>query len=325
MISFIRIIFWLIAVLTISAKCYGVEKDNIAPVERLYFTYYFDNPAYIDQADSILNEVRLELADLLGDTLVYKPSVYLLNDVHQFKKIVHGVFPDWGAAAAFPAGKLIAVKSPDHFHYNKSLAELLRHEFAHLALAARTGIRKVPRWFDEGMAMVVSSEWGWTNNLAMSKAALFGEFIPLKEIENLNRFDEGKASVAYAQSYLAVNYLYEEYDQETITIFLDEIARGSLIDDALMASIGSDYAGFEKEYQFYLKRRYNLVTIFTDTMYFWLALAIIVIIGAFLQYRRRRKYYKKWQEEEKFQSTDFDYGDPDKPEQIDDEDKPWQN
>jgi len=315
----------LITVLALSSICYGVEKDNITPIERLYFTYYFDNPAFIEQADSVLNEVRLDLADLLGDTLAYKPSVYLLEDVHQFRKIVRGVFPDWGAAAAFPAGKLIAVKSPDRFRINKSLAELLRHEYAHLALASRTGIRNVPRWFDEGMAMMVSTEWDWTNNMAMSKAALFDEFIPLEEIENLNRFNEDKASVAYAQSYLAVTYLFEEYGRETITIFLDEITRGSLIDEALIASIGSNYAGFEKEFQFYLKRRYNLVTIFMDTMYFWLALAIIVIIGGFLQYRRRRKYYKKWQEEEKYQSTDFDYGNPDNPEQIDDEDKPWQN
>jgi hypothetical protein len=34
-------------------------------------------------------------------------------------------------------------------------------------------------------------------------------------------------------------------------------------------------------------------------------------------------YYKKWEEDEKYQSTDFDYGDPDNPEQIDDEDEPW--
>lgn len=315
----------LITVLVLVAICYGTEKGDIPPVERAHFTYYFDNPAYIERADSVLNAVRLELAVLLGDTLGYKPSVYLLEDIHQFRKIVRGVFPDWGAAAAFPAGKLMAVKSPDRFRYNKSLTELLRHEYAHLALSARTGIRNVPRWFDEGMAMMVSTEWGWTNNLAMSKAALFDEFIPLEEIENLNRFNEGKASVAYAQSYLAVTYLFEEYGRETITIFLDEITRGSLIDEALMASIGSNYAGFEKEFQFYLKKRYNIATIFTDTMYFWLALAIIVIIGALLQYRRRRKYYKRWQDEEKFQSTDFDYGNPDHPEQIDDEDKPWQN
>jgi len=36
-----------------------------------------------------------------------------------------------------------------------------------------------------------------------------------------------------------------------------------------------------------------------------------------------KEYYKKWEEEEKLHSTDFDYGDPDNPEQTDDE-EPWQ-
>ncbi|MCK4461083.1 MAG: LPXTG cell wall anchor domain-containing protein, partial [candidate division Zixibacteria bacterium] len=69
---------------------------------------------------------------------------------------------------------------------------------------------------------------------------------------------------------------------------------------------------------------FNIATLFMDTMFFWLGLAMIVIIAAFLRYRKRRKYYKQWEEEEKLHSTDFDYGDPDNPEQIDD-DEPWRS
>jgi hypothetical protein len=52
-------------------------------------------------------------------------------------------------------------------------------------------------------------------------------------------------------------------------------------------------------------------------------LALIVIVAAFVRYKRRRQYYKKWAEDEKLQSKDFDYGNPDKPEQADEEDEPW--
>jgi hypothetical protein len=61
-----------------------------------------------------------------------------------------------------------------------------------------------------------------------------------------------------------------------------------------------------------------------DTMYFWMALALILILGGYLQFRRRRAYYKKWEKEDQYESKDFDYGDPDQPEQPDDEDdEPW--
>ncbi|MBU2652748.1 MAG: hypothetical protein KKA81_17610, partial [Bacteroidetes bacterium] len=68
--------------------------------------------------------------------------------------------------------------------------------------------------------------------------------------------------------------------------------------------------------------RYNLITILADTMWLWLFLAMIVVVGAFMRYRKRREYYKKWEREEKLQSTDFEYGDPDMPEEPDD-DEPW--
>ena len=65
------------------------------------------------------------------------------------------------------------------------------------------------------------------------------------------------------------------------------------------------------------------MSLFGDLYFIWIIFAAIVVICFVLGYRRRRKYYRKWEEEEKYQSTDFDYGDPDNPEQADDEDKPW--
>ncbi len=313
----------LLAVLSVFPR--ATVASDIEPVEREHFVYYFDSPQHIDYADSVLNGVRLELIALLRDTLSYKPAVYLLEDLDYFREVIRGNFPDWGAAAAVPMARLMAIKSPDRYNLNKPLQELLKHEYSHLAVAHRTGIRSVPRWFDEGMAMLVSSEWGWSHNLAMSKAAIFGEFIPLREIENLNRFSDGKAQVAYSQSYLAVRYIQREYGDRGLVIFLDEIARGALISEALTASTGATYREFEEEFNEYLSQRFNVASLFLDTMWFWLALAMIVVIGAFLRYRKRRQYYKKWEEEEKYQSTDFDYGDPDHPERIDDEDEPWRS
>lgn len=296
-----------------------------AGAEREHFIYYFDNLEQVEYCDSVLNLAREELSAFLGQTISYKPSVYMLNDLPRFEKIVQGVFPDWGAAAALPRAKLIAIKSPDHFKLGKPLGELLRHEYAHLALASRVGNRKIPRWFNEGSAMVFSSEWGWSENMAMSKAAVFNEFLDLREIDDLNRFKDNKAQLAYAQSYWAVRYLQDEYGAQAITIFLDEIAGGSLIDEALLAAVGSNYSDFDREYRTFLATKFNILTFYVDTMYFWFALAIILIIGGLMKYKQRRKFYEKWENEEKLQSTDFDYGDPDNPEQIDDEDRPWES
>lgn len=91
-----------------------------------------------------------------------------------------------------------------------------------------------------------------------------------------------------------------------------------------MLSTGSEYAGFEKEFQTYWSGRYNLVTFLSDMLWLWVALAAVVVLAAFLRYRKRRTYYKKWERQEKYESSDFDYGDPDHPEQVDD-DEPWKS
>lgn len=299
------------------------DRNGFLVIERNNAIFHVMSTRYLDIADSILAATKRRLFELTHDTLPYKPAVYIVENAQVFDRLLRGHFPDWGAAAALPEREAIVIKSPAVFNLGKSLPELLAHEYTHLVIAHRCGFYAAPRWFDEGMAMLMSTEWSWSDNLAMGKAAIFQEFIPLKEIKNVNRFNESKAQIAYAQSYLAVDYLIHEYGKEAIDRFLTQIAQGKSVDDALVAASGANYREFQQEFENYLNTRYNAKTILWDTMYFWVALAIIVVIAGLLRYRKRRQYYKKWAMEEQLQSTDFDYGDPEHPEKIDDEDEPW--
>ena len=318
-----KFVYLFIALCLIYSTAGSASIDTL--VEKKFFKYKFANRQIISQADSILNRARQTMIKLLHDSLDYKPSIYVLNDIDEFNRLIRGRFPDWGAAAAFPQRKLIAVKSPEKFPVGKTLRELLPHEYSHLLLHKRTGLKRSPRWLDEGLAMYISFEWGWSDNLAMSRAGTFGQFLSLREIENLNRFKSPKAQIAYAQSYLAVEYLIREYGSNTLNILLDNIALGKSMDEAMNNSIGGSYKEFEKEYRDYLSERYNLSSLFMDTSYFWIAMALVVVVAGFMRYRKRRLYYRKWEDEEKLQSTDFDYGDPDNPEQTDGEDEPWRS
>lgn len=294
------------------------------PIERSYVSYFLDNPSFLSEVDSALVTARAKLHMLLRDTIDYKPSLYLVGDLGRFAELVGGKFPDWGAAAAIPSRGRMVIKSPDRLSTFRPLSELVMHEYAHLALADRLGVREAPRWLDEGLAMYVSLEWGWSNNLAMSKAAVFRQFVSLSEIDRVNRFNSSRAELAYAQSCLAVKYFIDQYGINALNMMLDEIVRGKPLDTALMASTGSTLAGFEEEFHEFLTQRYNILSLFMDTFWFWIALAFIVVIGGFLSFRRRRAYYRKWEEEDKLESRDFEYGDAETPEQPDeDDDDAW--
>jgi len=302
---------------------FALAADELPIAERPYFNFYASSTHFLPVVDSAVSSARAELEIIIQDTLAYKPSIYIENSLEDFRNRIGGLIPDWGAAVAIPFREEIVIKSPANFRLGKSLYELTRHEYAHLALADRFGPVRPPRWLDEGLAMYTAFEWSWTNSFALSRAVAFGGLLDLNKIERLNGLDQNTAETAYAQSYVAIKYLLDTYGVESLNILIDSLARNVPIDRAMMAATGSNLAGYEKEYLNYLKSRYNLLTLFIDMSYLWLILAIVVVIGFVLRYRKRKKAYDRWDEEEKLHSTDFDYGDPDNPEEIEDEDKPW--
>ncbi|UCD64651.1 MAG: hypothetical protein JSW34_04230 [Candidatus Zixiibacteriota bacterium] len=307
----------------LSAGRSGPSDPPARPVEGEHFVYHVSDPGYMEVATRTLEEVRGRLSRLLGDSLPYKPAIHVVDEQQYFDELIGGKFPDWGAGAAVSQRRLIAVKSPRNFNLSRSLAELLAHEYAHLVTAHKTGLRSSPRWFDEGLAMYVSMEWGWSDNLAMSKAAVFGQFLDLGEIENVNRFQEGKAHLAYAQAYLAVAFMVDNYSERSLGVFLEEIGAGKTESEALYQATGSTREEFASDFKLHLNRRFNVVSLFMDTIFFWLGLALIAVVAAFLRFRRRRQYYREWEKQERLHSTDFDYGDPERPEEIPDDDEPW--
>jgi hypothetical protein len=297
------------------------RKEDV--IEREYFYYICDSEQFIEPIETAIIQARGTLINILKDSLSYKPRIYIENDLRSFQELIGTAFPDWGAAAALPYREMIAIKSPAHFPLGKPLGELVRHEYGHLALHNRLRMQAPPRWLDEGVAMYVSAEWGWEDNFAMSRAVVFRSLVPLHEIEELNLFPSGRAQTAYAESYLAVKYILNEYGIETLNYFLDALRSRHSFNDAFLMTFGSNYKEFETEYFDFLNKRYNLMTLFGDLYFLWIFLAAVVVIGFFIRLFRRQKHYKKWDDDERLQSTDFDYGDPDNPEQVDDEDKPW--
>ena len=53
----------------------------------------------------------------------------------------------------------------------ESLESVLRHEVVHLALSSRAGDGSIPRWFHEGVAVSVETEWNFGSDLRLVIAA----------------------------------------------------------------------------------------------------------------------------------------------------------
>jgi hypothetical protein len=278
-----------------------------------------DVPPDAVYADSIANVTAHRLASLIGVGTPDSLDIFIVATQAAFDTLAGNAIPDWGAGVAIPFRHRIVIKSPRIMPGDKSLGELTAHEYTHMVMAFAVGYREVPRWLDEGMAMYLSAEWSWDDNVAMARAVIVGGAIPLEDIERLNRFTAPKAQVAYSESFLAFKYFLDTYGQSSLRILLSGIASGQDVDDALLVAIGADYGAFEREFAAYLHGRYNIVSFLFDSNLFWIVLAILAVIGFIVARLRRRRRIEQLDEYDDLHSTDFDYGEVEKP----DEDKPW--
>ena len=270
-----------------------------------------------------VTKTKARLDSALGDVAPVDYDLIVADTEELFASLVGDGFPDWGGAVAIPSQNRIVLRSPEISRAGKPLAALAAHEYSHLAVHSAMGGRAAPRWLDEGLAMYIAGEWSYQDFIAITIASWRGKFVPFSRMRRLNTFDEKTAQLAYAESYLAIKYLIDYYGVGTLREIVTLLASGETPDAALMQTIGVDQEGFQEELILDIRQRFSLINILMESTIFWGALALLVVIGYILAQRRKKKRYAMWEEREKYESTDFDYGDPEHPEQIDDEDEPW--
>lgn len=270
-------------------------------------------------ADSVISVTAERLHKLIGPAAPDTIEMYIVTSPKGFDSLTAGTIPDWGAGVAIPYLRRIVIKSPLILPGDKSLGELVAHEYTHMALDRRLDFQDAPRWLHEGMAMYFSAEWSWENNLAIGWAVITGTTIPLEEIEYLNRFSTRKAEAVYAESYLAFKYFLDTYGSSGLGILLNCLRDGRSFDDSFIAAVGGDYQTFDKEFADFLSGRYNLVIVLFSSEIFWIVLALLFIVAIVSVRLRRRRRLDELERYDQLHSTDFDYGRREQP----DEDDRW--
>lgn len=250
------------------------------------------------ETEAILAAAQADLLAATGVGLTDTVRVVFVSEEQSFDSVLGGAFPDWGVAAAVGERNLIALRSPADFPVGRGLSEILRHELAHLHLDALTRMRLAPRWLHEGYAQQFAREWHFGDDWIVARAAIADQILPLRDIDGVNSFKTAKAQLAYAQSYLAVAFLLEAYGWPGLLEFTAAVRDGAEWDDALRIAIGTDYAGFQREYSQYLRDKYNWAAFFGDTVLLWIAIVIAFIILYLVKRRRSALREEEWEAEE---------------------------
>ena len=151
----------------------------------------------------------------------------------------------------------------------------------------------------------------------LRRRRLTKSLLPLQKIDDVNSFHQAQANLAYSQSYLVVFYIYQRFGELGFLDLLDAFASGKEVSDAFRIRPGNLFLGFRDRLPTVSCKQIHRFTILSDTMGFWIILAVVVVIGYLMVRKRKKDALDRWKEEEKYESTDFDYTGSD--------DEPWKN
>jgi hypothetical protein len=201
-----------------------------------------------------------------------------------FEDLTRGRIPDWGAACAFPSEDIIILKSPRIMEvWKEDIGTILQHELVHV-YAFRISPR-IPRWFDEGLAIFLSGEWSLWNNLDLAVAAVSGNLIPLDEMD-LYPEGEKRAHLFYLQSYSTVAFLSTKLGKNGLMTFLYRLMTSGSFDHALRQEARITSRDFEAEWRKWISRHYHPTTLLLRSEVI-ITIAIIVLLIAYIGKKRR--------------------------------------
>jgi Peptidase MA superfamily len=232
-----------------------------------------------------LSEVRVEIARTPGEMATFAPA--------------GAPYPDYAAGVAYAEiGLVLLSLTPVHAGTEQDLAEVFRHELAHVALHDAVNGQPIPRWFNEGFAVLASGETSFVRMKTMLMANVGGSLIPLHDIERSFPNDETQAQIAYAEAVDVVRFLVRREDVHRFHTLIQRMREGEAFDKAVLGAYGVELATLELEWRDDVSRRYTFWPILLSGTGFWVV-ALGVFVWAWRRRRRRdRLTLQQWAREE---------------------------
>ncbi|MFQ6618022.1 MAG: peptidase MA family metallohydrolase, partial [Fidelibacterota bacterium] len=151
------------------------------------------------------------------------------------------VIPNEGSIAQFR--KVIAHELIHVFSYSKIRSELREHK-----ILSR---RNLPLWFSEGLAEYWSGEWDTQAEMIMRDAVLNGYLRPISEI-----YEIYGSFLMYKEGQNFIKFLAEKYGEEKIFLIFENFWKREKFGDVLEITVGKDLKELDREWIYYLKKRY---------------------------------------------------------------------
>jgi hypothetical protein len=181
-----------------------------------------------------------------------------------------------------------------------SLDEVLLHELTHVLASRAAGGRELPRWWNEGLALLASRGWSMEDR----SRVLLGAVAGVADMGGLEAaFDRGsqQSTAAYAISGALVHHLVQRHGVELVARTLASVAAGNDFEAAFEAAAGVPLERaverFWKRYLFW----YRWLPFLTSGAALWASVTALAILAGLRRRRRDAEMRRRWAAEERLE------------------------
>ena len=197
--------------------------------------------------------------------------------------------PDYATGVAYSGwGVILLTMSAPQSWEPPDLEVVLVHELSHVVLYRAVLGNRVPRWFNEGVAIHQSEVRLLSRMQSLLQAAAQQSIHRLSEIDRNFPDRPHEVNTAYAQSASIVGFLRRtDNDERRFHRLIQTLRDGETFDTALATGYGWTRIGLERQWRDSLRTRYRILPALFAGSTIWVAAAILVLFA----YRRRRRYH----------------------------------
>jgi hypothetical protein len=249
----------------------------------------------------VADEMRATLSADMGQPVLDHVLVRVARTPEQMAQLAPRNAPPPGYATGVAYAPihlaLLALQAPDTWEA-PDVAEVLRHELSHLALAEAVAGHHTPRWFDEGLAIRESGEAWMKRAEALWGASLGNHLLPLADLDRGFPGDRYAVNVAYAESADFVRFLMRSSDRARFGSLVQRVRAGTPFDRALADAYGTDVRKLEYEWKEEVGRHFGIVPMLTGGGLLWAIIVVLAVAAWFKKRARARAKLAQWARED---------------------------
>jgi Tol biopolymer transport system component len=232
----------------------------ILSTQHFKIHYYKEAKELAEQGAFLLEESYKDLQRKFNHTLGDTNPIIIYSSPLHFKQTntTPGLIPE-GVGGFFEF-----VKNRVVLPFDGSLSQfkhVSKHELVHvftvskavssLRIHGQFAERLPPLWFIEGLAEYWSNDWD-TQSEMVFKDAVLNSYLP-----GIDNYESIYGSyLMYKLGQKACEYISEKYGEETLVRLIENFWMSDSFSDVMEITIGKNYKEFDKEFLYYLKKKY---------------------------------------------------------------------